>query len=95
MKADKGKKKYMDGGLATAAMRSGRTMPAMPVTGAPTTPAMPVTGAPVSPAATGLANAAMRSGRTMPVPGRPFKKGGSVTRGDGMCTKGHTKGRMV
>jgi hypothetical protein len=22
-------------------------------------------------------------------------KGGSVTRGDGICTKGHTKGRMV
>lgn len=22
-------------------------------------------------------------------------KGGSVTRGDGICTKGHTKGRMI
>lgn len=24
-----------------------------------------------------------------------YAKGGSVTRGDGCCTKGHTKGRMV
>ena len=23
-----------------------------------------------------------------------FKKGGKVTRGDGVCTKGHTKGKM-
>jgi hypothetical protein len=24
-----------------------------------------------------------------------YKKGGGVTRGDGMCTKGHTRGKMV
>ena len=24
-----------------------------------------------------------------------YAKGGSVTRGDGICSKGHTKGRMV
>jgi hypothetical protein len=24
-----------------------------------------------------------------------YAKGGSVTRGDGICTKGHTKGRMI
>jgi len=24
-----------------------------------------------------------------------YKKGGSVTRGDGACMKGHTKGKMV
>lgn len=26
---------------------------------------------------------------------RPFKKGGKVSRGDGICKKGHTKGKMV
>lgn len=26
---------------------------------------------------------------------RPLKAGGAVTRGDGCCMKGHTKGRMV
>jgi hypothetical protein len=80
-------KKYAAGGmtgLPQAAAMSGRTMPTMPTTGAP--------------AMSGLANAAAMSGRTMPTmppTGRRYAKGGSVTRGDGMCTKGHTKGRMV
>jgi len=78
-------KKYMAGGpmsgLAKAAEMSGRTMP--------------VTGAPMSPGATGLARAAEMSGRTMPVTGRRMATGGKVTRGDGACMKGHTKGRMV
>jgi hypothetical protein len=41
------------------------------------------------------------SGPTMMAKGGPkrmakgYKKGGGVTRGDGMCTKGHTKGKTV
>lgn len=28
-------------------------------------------------------------------PVKKYAKGGSVTRADGMCSKGHTKGKMV
>ena len=32
--------------------------------------------------------------RRQPMPVRGMAKGGKVTRGDGMCKKGHTKGKM-
>ena len=35
----------------------------------------------------------IRKGRGTPA--QKYAKGGSVTRGDGVCKKGHTKGRMV
>ena len=30
-----------------------------------------------------------------PTKPKAYKKGGSVSRGDGICRKGHTKGKMV
>ena len=38
---------------------------------------------------------AMPDGTKMKGAKHGMKKGGSVTRGDGACTKGHTKGKMV
>jgi hypothetical protein len=38
---------------------------------------------------------AMLSGPSAPTGVTGMKAGGKVTRGDGVCTKGHTKGKMV
>jgi hypothetical protein len=104
MKKDKGKKKYAMGGLADTSMR-GSMRPIAPSGAGPAVGLanaamrsgreMPTAGGPASPGATGLANAAMRSGREMPMTGPRFAKGGKVTRADGICKKGHTKGKMV
>lgn len=90
------------GGLDTAADKSGRTMPTLPVRGSSPTdrPAVPPTSNAAG-AMRGLDRAAAMSGRTMPTVGKPvgMKKGGSVgsasKRADGIATKGKTKGKIV